>query len=294
MDKCRRLDFVQMGLMLISSIFAGFVGALFGIGGGVIIVPTLTAFLGLGIKDAIATSIVGVVATSIAGASRYLKQGITNVKLALFLETSATLGAMSGAMLEMVSPSSILFMILAALLLFMALNQVKTFREEERRIRSGGFKGKGDRISNGLRLSGSYHDAADRVRVEYTPTRSKLGIAMSYFAGLFSGLLGIGGGVLKVPIMNQFMDVPMKVSVGTSKFMIGITASTAALVYFSFGLVKPELASPVVLGVVMGATLGAMVMNRIKAGYLKLAFASLLVYFSYLMATKGLSLMVGA
>lgn len=282
-----------MILMFLSSLLAGFVGALFGIGGGVIIVPTLTAFLGLGIKDAIATSIVGVVATSIAGASRYVKQGIANVKLAIFLEMSATIGAMTGAMLGIVSPSSILFLVLAGLLLFMAGNQFKTFKKEEKRIRSGDFsRVEGDKLSQKLGLSGTYHDLADGVDVGYRPNRSKLGLAMSYVAGLFSGLLGIGGGVLKVPIMNQFMNVPMKVSIGTSKFMIGITASTAALVYFSFGLVKPGFVSPVVLGVTLGATLGAMIMNRIRAGYLKLAFASLLVYFSYLMAEKGINLLV--
>ncbi len=152
---------------------------------------------------------------------------------------------------------------------------------------------KEDFISKKLSLAGGYYDEAEKKTVKYGVNRSFLGFSASYFAGVVSALLGIGGGVLKVPFMNQIMNVPIKVAVATSKFMIGVTASTAALLYFFSGLVDLVTVTPVVLGITLGAITGTLAMNKIRVRKLKLAFGLLLLYFSYLMIAKGVYAALG-
>lgn len=282
-------------LVVVVGLMAGLVGALMGLGGGVIMVPALTAILGVDVKEAVATSSLCTIATSIAGAARYVKQGLTNIKLALFLNTTAVAGAVTGALLAVIAPRSALYLILSAVLAYLSASQVATRRREEERIRRGEFAGVGeDGLARLLGLSDSYYDAASKVEVRYSVRRTPIGLVVSYLAGLTSGLLGIGGGVLKVPIMNQVMNVPIKASIATSKFMIGITASASATVYLMRGLVNTLLAAPLALGVILGATLGAQVMNRIRVRYLKTLFGGVLVYFSYAMLAKFIFLTMGA
>jgi uncharacterized membrane protein YfcA len=273
--------------MLIMGIIAGFFGALLGIGGGVIIIPCLTMFFNFGIKEAIAVSIVSVVATSIAGASRYVEQKITNVRLGMFLETATTAGAVSGAFLAVKAPSSLLYILMGLLLIYLSVSQLLTRKKEEEKLRNDLFITKEDEISRKLGLSNRYPDIAEGKEVNYTVIRTKSGLIASYLAGLISALLGIGGGVIKVPVMNQLMNVPMKAAVATSKFMIGVTASTGALLYLAYGLVNAEAVAPVAMGVMIGATAGTSVMNKMKAGFIKLIFGLILLYFGYNMIIKG-------
>ena len=281
-------------VVMMAGIMAGFIGALMGLGGGVVMVPTLTAVLGVDVKEAVATSSLCVIATSIAGAARYVKQGITNIKLALFLNTTTVAGAVTGALLAVIAPRTLLYLALSAVLAYLSASQVITGKREEEKIERGEFAGpEEDKLAKLLGLSDSYYDAASKVEVQYRVRRTPLGLAVSYLAGMASGLLGIGGGVLKVPIMNQLMNVPIKASIGTSKFMIGVTASASATVYFMRGLVNTLLAAPLALGVILGATLGAQIMNRIRVKHLKTLFGGILVYFSYAMLAKFIYLTVG-
>jgi uncharacterized membrane protein YfcA len=274
-------------LMLIVGIIAGFFGALLGIGGGVIIIPCLTMFFNFGIKEAIAVSIVSVVATSIAGASRYVEQRITNVRLGMFLETATTAGAVSGAFLAVKAPPSFLYILMGILLIYLSVSQLLTRKKEEEKLRNDLFITKEDEISRKLGLSNRYPDIAEGKEVNYTVIRTKSGLIASYLAGLISAMLGVGGGIIKVPVMNQLMNVPMKAAVATSKFMIGVTASTGALLYLAYGLVNTEAVAPVAMGVMIGATAGTSVMNKMKAGFIKLIFGLILLYFAYNMIIKG-------
>src|SRR2546427_4068603 len=241
----------------LAAILAGSVGALFGIGGGVIIVPFLTTLLGLPIHEAIAVSIVAVVATSNAGGSGYVEQKITNIRLAMFLEMSTTIGALIGGVIALLLNSWILFFFFGALLLYVAFT---TFRSRKRDTTQ--LSGEQDRVASYLGLGGSYYDAAEKRDVEYKVTGTSKGSLISAFAGVTSGLLGIGGGVIKVGAMNSFMRVPLKAAVATSKFELGVTAATSALLYFVSGVVNLYLVAPVALGTTLGATFGSRIMNK--------------------------------
>ncbi|HEC96521.1 MAG TPA: sulfite exporter TauE/SafE family protein [Euryarchaeota archaeon] len=266
----------------------GFLAALVGIGGGTIIVPLLTLFFGLPIKEAVAISIVTVVAAGITGASRYLKQKITNIRLGLFLELSTTLGAMLGAVLALSLPSFILFFLLAVVLLYIGLNQLLRGKKEREMIMHQAYEEiSEDIIARKLNLSGKYWDAAENSEIKYKVTNTLQGLLASIIAGLASGMLGIGGGVLKVPIMNDVMKIPVKVAVATSKFMMCLTASAAALVYINEGRVNLHLASATILGIMLGEFIGTRVMNRVHADKIKMLLGLVLTYLGYLMLARG-------
>ena len=278
----------------LAAVFAGFLGALFGIGGGAIIVPVLTVFMGLPIHEAIAISIVSVIATSNAGGSSYVEQRITNIKLAMFLEVATTAGALVGSVVALLLNSWVLFMIFGVLLAYMAVTSFKTRTRDEARIAKGDFGNIGqDRVSKYLGLTGSYRDASEKKEVSYLVSRAPEGALVSSLAGVVSGLLGIGGGVIKVAAMNLFMNVPLKAAVATSKFMIGVTAATGALLFFIAGLVDVYVIAPVAIGTTIGATLGTWVMNRIRTSTLKVAFGLLVAYLAYTMIAQGLGLAFG-
>ena len=273
---------------------AGFVGALMGIGGGIIIVPALTIIFGVPIKEAIAISIVTVVATSISGGSSYVEQRITNIRLAIFLETSTTIGAFIGALLVLIVSGNYLYVVFALLAFYLAVSQILSVKKEVKRTESNDFmKITQDRVSRYLNLRGDYFDVAINHKVEYLVKNSILGWMVSFFAGLGSGLLGIGGGIFKVSVMNIFMNVPLKAAVATSKFMIGVTAATSAILYFVAGLLNLEYIAPTALGTMLGASVGTALMNKIKVGWLKVFFFLLMCYIGYNMLGKGLLLTLG-
>jgi len=283
------IDFLAAAFL--AAVFAGFLGALFGIGGGIIVVPFLTAYLGIPIHEAIAVSIVSVIATSNAGGSSYVEQKITNIQLAMFLEVATTAGALVGSFIALLLQSWQLFLIFFVLLVYVALVTFKTWRADETRIAHGEFMGvKQDRLAKYLNLRGTYYDSKEKKDVPYLVTRAPEGSLISSLAGVVSGLLGVGGGIIKVAAMNIFMNVPMKAAVGTSKFMIGVTGATAALLFFLAGLIDPYLIAPIALGTTLGATVGTWVMPRTKTSVLKVAFGFLVIYFAYTMLAQGLAL----
>ncbi len=281
--------FVTYLLMFLIAIFAGFFGALVGIGGGVIIVPALALLFHLPIHTAIAASIVSVIATSIAGALSYVDQQITNVRLGMFLEISTTLGALFGALIGVLVHGYVLSLVFGALIFYMAIMSFRTRKTEEKMIEAGAYGERStDKIARLLRLTGMYHDAAMKKDVEYSATRTIEGSLVSSLAGVGSGMLGIGGGVIKVAAMNSMMGIPMKAAVATSKFMIGVTASISAVVYFIAGGIDFYVVAPVALGTMLGATLGSLVMNFLHSRVIKTVFFVLMIYLGYQMFAKGL------
>ena len=280
--------------LLGAATLAGFFGALLGVGGGVFIVPVMVLMFHLPVKVAVAASIVSVIATSNAGGSSYVDQRITNLKLAMFLEIATTIGALTGALLAIYLQQWAMLIIFAFLLAYMSYAAFATRNLDDQKIAAGGFaNAKPDRLSHYLGLHGSYHDLAAGRDVEYVVNGAPVGASISYLAGLASGMLGVGGGVLKVSAMNRYMNVPMKVAVGTSKLMIGVTAAVSSILFFLAGLIHFSVVAPVALGTTIGATIGTMVMNRLHSSKLKWIFTVLMAYLAYGMLAKGLALRFG-
>ncbi len=284
-------SFSFVAALLGSSICAGFLGALLGIGGGMIVVPFMVLIFHLPVKIAVATSIVSVIATSNAGGSKYVEHRITNLRLAMFLEIATTIGALSGSVLALYLRDWIMLLIFSALLVYMAYASFSTRNLDDQRIASGEFaSARQDGVSQWLNLRGSYQDQAAKRTVEYVINGSLTGAFISYLAGVASGLLGVGGGVLKVSAMNRYMNVPMKVAVGTSKLMIGVTACVGSILFFMAGLIHFAVVAPVAIGTTLGATLGTMVMNRLRSASLKWVFTVVMAYLAYGMIARALAI----
>jgi uncharacterized protein len=287
-------SFHFVGWLFLAAFAAGFLGALLGVGGGIFIVPVMVLMFKLPMKIAVAASIVSVIATSNAGGSSYVDQRISNLRLAMFLEVFTTFGALSGAVLALYLREWVMLLIFAAMLAYMAYAAFTTRNVDDRKIRSGEFAtAEPDRLSRFLSLRGTYHDLAAKRDVDYVIYGSAIGAGISFLAGIASGLLGVGGGVLKVSAMNRYMNVPMKVAVGTSKMMIGVTAAVSSILFFLAGLIHFIVVGPVALGTTAGATVGTMVMNRLHSVALKWLFTILMIYLGYGMLARALSLRFG-
>lgn len=281
--------FHEFLLMFLIAISAGFIGALVGLGGGLIIVPALTLLFHVPIHIAIAASIVTVIATSISGAHSYVKQEIANVRLGMFLEISTTVGALVGAFLSVMMHGWMLSLIFGVLILYMSVITFRSRKTDDTAVADRSGDSGGDRLSRTFGLNGVYHDESAGVEVEYEATRVVGGSLVASLAGLGSGMLGIGGGVVKVAAMNSMMKLPIKVSVATSQFMIGVTAATGAVVYLLAGAVDLYVVVPIALGAMVGARVGSRVMNRLPGGALKIVFFLLMLYFGYGMVASGLA-----
>ena len=243
--------------LFLISVAAGFVGAMSGMGGGVVLIPALT-LLGMGIQQAIAISIVSVIATSSGSASAYVRDRITNLKVGMFLEMFTILGAMVGAMITLVSGQPLLFIVFGLVLL---LSWLALFLERHETWRPAVHQ---DRFSRWLELEGSYYDQAARKTIQYRAIRAYLGGPLMFVAGLVSGMLGIGAGALKVLIHDLVMGLPPKVSTTTSNLIIGVTALAGTSVYLAAGAIDPGLVAPVMLGILLGAYLGTKVLVRLS------------------------------
>ncbi len=277
--------------LFVAACFAGFFGALLGVGGGIFIVPVMVLAFHLPVKIAVAASIVSVIATSNAGGSSYVDQRITNLRLAMFLEIFTTTGALGGSVLALYLHEWVMLLVFAAMLAYMAYAAFSTRNIDDQRIAAGSFgRAKPDRVSELLDLRGDYYDMAARKRVDYVVNGVPIGASIAGLAGVASGLLGVGGGVLKVSAMNRYMNVPMKVAVGTSKLMIGVTATVSSILFFLAGLINFAVVAPVALGTTSGATVGTMVMNRLHSAVLKWIFALLMIYLAYGMLAKALAM----
>ena len=269
------------------SILAGGLGSLIGIGGGIIVVPALTLLFGIDIRYAIGASIVSVIATSSGAAAAYVRDHITNLRVGMSMEVATTLGAIGGALLAAVTPTAALYVIFGLALAVSALPLIRKFSEE---LPQGVIN---DRWAERLRLASSYPDQRLKRIVPYQVTRVPLGFAIMGLAGLLSGLLGIGSGVFKVLAMDTAMRLPLKVSTTTSNFMIGVTAAASAGIYFQRGDIDPLIATPVALGVLAGATLGARLLPRLSNTALRAIFLPVVALIALQMLYTGVSQLLG-
>ncbi len=268
-------------LALVSSV-AGAFGALLGLGGGFILIPFLTLVMGVHIKYAIGASLVSVIATSSGAAAAYVRERMTNVRVAIFMELGTTLGALTGVAVASFIAVSGLYLLFSVLLGWSAYAMLRR-REDTGALREV----PPDSLSDRLRLHSEYPGGKNREMIPYRVTRAKLGLLLMYLAGCVSALLGIGSGILKVPAMDQAMRIPIKVSSATSNFMIGVTTATSAGIYFMRGDIIPGLAGPVAFGVLIGSQLGSRLLGRWSGRTIRIIFVIILVVVSIQMGVKG-------
>jgi uncharacterized membrane protein YfcA len=261
------------------SVAAGVLGSLLGLGGGIIVVPALTLLLHVDIRFAIGASIVSVIATSSGAAAAYVRDGMTNLRVAMFLELGTTAGALSGAYLAGIVPVRTLYLVFGVM---MGYSAVAMFRKRHADL---ALAVPADPLADRLALHGSYVDEALGREIHYPVTGSTVGLM--YVAGVVSGLLGIGSGALKVPAMDLAMRLPIKVSTATSNFMIGVTAAASAGVYFARGQVDPFVAGPVAMGVLTGALGGSRLLGRLQSSVIRKVFVTVLLWVSLEMLLKG-------
>jgi len=263
------------------SVVAGFIGSLLGLGGGIVVVPVLTLLYGIDIRYAIGASIVSVIATSSGAAAAYVRERVTNLRVAMLLELGTVSGAITGAFLAGILRSRWLFVIFGLVMGLSSLAMLCRTKEYNEPVAP-------DAWADGLRLHDRFYDESLGQEVAYRVTHVKLGLFLMYLAGIISGLLGIGSGALKVPAMDLAMRLPIKVSSATSNFMIGVTAAASAGLYFARADVHPFVVAPVALGVVLGATAGSKIMGRIDSRTLRVSFVAVLLIVSAQMVWKGL------
>lgn len=279
-----QLSLTILLLIFAGAILAGLLGSLIGLGGGVLIVPMLTLAFGLPIRYAIGASIIAVIATSSGAAAAYVRDHLTNLRVGMFLELATTTGAISGAFLAGLLAPGLLFVTFGIILLVSVVPLVFKLGEElPKGIRN-------DRWATWLHLASTYPDQRLGRDVAYQVTRTPLGLAMMYVAGVVSGLLGIGSGTFKVLAMDTVMRLPMKVSTTTSNFMIGVTAAASAGIYFSRGDVPPLIAAPVALGILLGALVGARLLRYLSNKSLRLIFIPVLILIAVQMVFRGLGI----
>ena len=263
------------------SVAAGIVGSLMGLGGGIIVVPALSLLFQIDIRYAIGASIVSVIATSSGAAASYVREHMTNLRVAMLLEIGTTTGALTGAFVAGLINPRLLYVIFGVMMGYSAVMMFRGRHQVE------GSEVPPDLWADKFRLHGAYFDQATGETVSYRVTHTKLGLFLMFIAGMVSGLLGIGSGALKVPAMDLAMRLPIKVSTATSNFMIGVTAAASAGVYFARGDIDPFVAAPVAAGVLLGATGGARLLPRLRARSIRLAFVAILLWVSAEMVWKG-------
>ncbi len=268
-------------VLFLVSIVAGFIGAMSGMGGGIILIPVLTLF-GMDIKYAIAVSIVSVIATSSGSASAYVRDRITNLKVGMFLEMFTIVGALAGAAITLVSGRRILVILCGIVLLS---SWVALFRQRKEGWQRVAHQ---DVFSRWLELEGSYYDRALRQTIVYQGARAYFGGPLMFGAGLIAGLLGIGAGALKVLIIDLAMGLPPKVSTTTSNLIIGVTALAGTSVYLAAGMIDPGLAAPVILGVVSGAFMGTRLLVRLSNQAVRRIFLGVLLVLGVEMILRGI------
>lgn len=271
-------------ILFLGALIAGFLGSLTGLGGGVVIVPLLTIGFGVDIRYAIGTSLISVIATSSGAASAYVKEGILNIRIGMFLEIATTAGAIVGAAIAIFAPTHIIAVIFGFVLLYSA---AVSFRMKNETINTENMaEKKSDRISSLLKAKGTYM-TADGPK-NYVAQHLGGGFIVMILAGILSGLLGIGSGALKVIAMDSIMKIPFKVSTSTSNFMIGVTAAASAGIYLNRGYIDPVLSMPVMVGVLIGSLVGAKILLRSRSKNLRFVFAIVITLLALEMIYNGL------
>jgi uncharacterized membrane protein YfcA len=263
-------------LMLAGGVAAGLFGSLLGLGGGILIVPLLTIGFGLPLREAVGVSLICVIVTSGAAAAVYLERRVANLRLGMTLELFTAIGALVGGLVAFLVSERILAALFSAMLVYVAVSMIR-----------GRDLGPDDDISVGSVTSQPFGLTLDGP--DYTVHGLGSGVVGSIGAGVVSALLGIGGGLIKVPVMHLLMGVPLRVATATSNLMIGVTASASAIIYLVRGGIDPFVAGPTAIGVFLGATLGSRTAHRIDLRVLRLLFVAVLSWTAFEMIRRALS-----
>ncbi len=269
----------------IGSVAAGaaVLGSMLGLGGGVFLVPILTLFFNIDQKLAIGASAVAVVTNSVVGSTVHLRGRFTNLRLAMLLQSTTAVGAIVGAVISVYANPGVINAVFGAMLVYAALSMLRN-RGATPIPPAGG--------ADPYALGAAYLDPASGKTVSYVPQRVRLGLGISGFAGMLSGMLGVGGGVIQVPAMNILMRIPVKAAAGTSSFMVGITSVATASVYYADGKIDPTVVVPTMIGIFLGAQLGSRLTRRVKTQNLVAIFVLILLYLgvSLLLKAAGITL----
>ena len=271
-------------LMFLFACFAGVFGSLLGIGGGVIIVPVLHLVFKVPMHLAISTSLISVIATSCSGAIKYLRQHYTDIRLAVILEIATTFGALTGGILATQISAKILRLIFVPALLYTAFSMSRK-RTSHTTLMTDESP---DVYSAKLSLmQGYYFDVDLQTKIHYAVSNLRWGLAGGLVAGVLSGMLGIGGGFINMPLMNLVMNVPLKVAIGTSTLMVGATATTSAIVYYLNSLIHPIFAGICAIGILFGGRLGSLIGTKIRPELLRWIFVFILAGLAVQMFIKS-------
>jgi len=274
--------FTFTGLLFLGALIAGLLGALTGLGGGVVLIPLMTIGFHVDIRYAIGVSLISVIATSSGAAAAYVREGYSSVRIGMFLEVATTIGAILGAFLATVVHTQLLAIIFGVVLIYSAFLTWQQARNPVAELT------RGSPWSDKLKLSGSY-PGPDGTRCRYQVENVSGGFSLMLVAGTLSGLLGIGSGAVKVLAMDRIMKVPFKVSTTTSNFMIGVTAAASAGIYLHRGLIAPGLAFPVMLGVLSGSLIGARYLVHAHVSVLRIVFTFVILALGLEMIINGVT-----
>jgi uncharacterized membrane protein YfcA len=256
--------------------FAGLIGTMLGLGGGVFMIIFFILALNIPAHQAVALSLLAVIASSSMGGSVYVRDKMTNVKLAMSLETCTVMGAVLGAFIALLMSVIFIQVVLGCVLFYASFMMLRERFEDVTSVKDG-------RVS----ICGEFYDVMKKCDVKYATVRMKTGLSASLVAGAISGIVGVGGGIIMVPIMNLIMKIPMKASAATSNFMVGVTAAASAFIYFNKGLVDLYMAVPTVLGIMIGAYLGTRVMVRVESLFLRRLLGVVLTFFGFVLLLKA-------
>jgi len=274
-------DLVFLASICAAAAGAGVLGAILGLGGGILLVPILTLFFGVSLPYAMGASIISVIATSCGAAAGHLRSGLANIRLGLFLALDTVAGAIIGASLAGILSERLLELLFGLALSYSAFTTMRQLQLEVPALETA------DRLALRFALSGVYYDRVLQREVEYRAARVRGGASVMFAAGLLSGLLGIGSGAFKVLAMDYVMRLPMKVSTATSNFMIGITAAASAGVYFGRGDIHPVIATPVAVGVLAGSYAGTRLIASLRNTTVRKLFLPVVLYLALSMLLRG-------
>ena len=281
---------IEIIQFMIIAALAGFLGSLVGLGGGIIITPALTILFGIDIKYAIGASIIAVIATSSGSAIAFVKDHVSNMRVGMLLEVFTTAGGVVGALMAGIFSSKLLYIFFSLILLNSFYGMLKKtglitkVKKEEEKVEN-------DKYADRYKLNSTYYDKATGKTVAYNVTNVPQGSLVMFGAGFASGLLGIGSGAFKVVALDSYMKLPIKVSTATSNFMMGVTATASALIYFFNGTINPVIAAPIAIGTLIGSRTGAKVMQRLDAKYIRYIFLPILLFTIVNMFLKGVGVL---
>lgn len=266
-------------ILFLGAVTAGIIGSLSGLGGGIVVIPLLTILLGVDLHYAIGAALVSVIATSSGSAAAYVREGITNMRLGMFLEIATTAGAVAGALIATVAPSSYIAVIFGGALIFSAVNSLR--KKEEHVVKESSS------LALKLKLPSTY-PVKKGEEVAYGTKNVIGGFSMMGLAGMMSGLLGIGSGAFKVIAMDTIMKIPFKVSTTTSNFMMGVTALASSVIYIQKGYIEPGICLPVMIGVLIGAMIGSKILMVADPKKLRVFFAFIILFLAINMIYNGI------